>query len=118
MTDVPVTVTVNTDDAAPAAAPYKISNHAGRDEARVDLYPTAPGTVRYAALRRGGTSLFSGTRLVERGAMCGVSRCGMVMPMSTFVPTGAHFETIILPFATVTDGGADGARTIMTYVAR
>lgn len=120
MADAGLTAYPNTPDADLYNAPYKISQKATKDTATIYFDGSVGVTLRWWMLRRGGTSAFSGTRMREQGAMCGVTRCGVTRPLNIAPTAPTPFrakQTITVTFAQVNDGGADGPRTLKLYGA-
>ena len=82
-----LTYTVETDDAAPGVAPYKISDKPGKDTARVRVFPVAEsGFWGYFSLRVEGTDPMTGIVVHEEGVLCGVTPCGVTASQHRVAP--------------------------------
>lgn len=106
-------VSVTTGDASPTVAPHKISAQAGKDAA--DLHVQHQDQILYylKVVRDGNAK--TGKLLFRRGLVCGANdRCG-AGARSMVRDGGLRDWHISLTHATVSDGGADGARTINVY---
>lgn len=118
----PVEVTValdsvETQDAAPFVAPYRISDKAGHDAVEWTFRPCASGVGVIDAWRvvldapDDSYVPASGSLLAHGGAICGLDTCGHSMPLA--LPQG----TAVTVSKTYTDAGApaDGDHPVDTY---
>jgi hypothetical protein len=85
-----------TDDAAPTAAPYRISRLAAKDDLDFTWEITFDATVRYWQERLGGSLRTNGTKVRRHlGAVCGLgNRCGAAgtMPLAIDVADSPYAE--------------------------
>jgi hypothetical protein len=102
---------VTTEDAAPTAAPHRISNRPSRDTAAVRFTVGGSGSVRAWLARIGGVGLTTGKRVGGQGVICGVTRCGEAAPLAR--PLGQIAEDVT--YAEAAD--VDGAYTVNVYAA-
>lgn len=104
---------VSSADAAPPAAPYRISKIAGHDRATVKFTPTTTaGVIRAWRVLIGGAGRTTGRVGGQAGAVCGIAVCGTARPLA--LPSGTQI-TEDVTFVEASDGGADGARTVSVY---
>lgn len=104
---------VTTDDAAPTAAPHRISNKSGRNTVTVKFSPVpASGQVRYWSVRLGGISRKTGTLLRSLGGVCGISVCGPDT-RALLLPFGAQV-TVAEAYAQL-PSSADGDYAVNIY---
>jgi hypothetical protein len=112
-----MTVVPSTPDADPTVAPFKLSSKTGKRTLSVTVKAGGNFTLRYWALRLGGTNFLNGTLLASRGAKCGISLCGACELMGKPYFTGDTVDAVTIDWNQVYDGGADGDRTINLYGA-
>ena len=106
-----VAVNVSTPDAAPVAAPFKLSRVAGHDHATVTITVTGSGPVHAYKLKRGGSAIVNGVEVGTLGAVCGLAVCGTVKP--TAIPTPGTFTEDVTPADLP---AADGNYALNLYV--
>lgn len=105
-----VVVSVQTADAAPSAAPYRVSQRSGHTDATVTIDVTGPGPVKAYRMMRDSGSVLQGAELASLGGVCGISRCGTFKPNAR--PTPVRF---VEPIAAA-ELGSEGAHQIGLYV--
>jgi hypothetical protein len=103
---------ITTADAAPTAAPHRISDKPGKDAVVVEFTVAGSGAVRAWATKLGGGGLTSGERVGGEGVICGLTRCGEAAPLAR--PLGPIVES--LTYADVAPN-ADGEYTVNVYAA-
>jgi hypothetical protein len=82
---------VKSADAAPEAAPHKISKKATKNSITFKFTPTATGAIRAWRARLAPTNRNTGTLLGKRGMVCGSGdRCGEATAFSVSIPSGTQ----------------------------
>lgn len=108
------TVTINsvtTADAAPTAAPHKISNRSGKSTATVRFVVNGTGAVRAWFARLGGVGPSTGVKVGGEGAVCGLAKCGVDKLLAR--PLGVEIvEAVTYGEASP---NADGGYTVNVY---
>lgn len=128
------TIAVTTADAAPAAAPHRISNKAGKDSAALSITPThdgvympgdtlippfTPGSAApIIALRimEGGTTPYTGTLVGRKGLVCDeLEPCSESLACSDFSSASGAAITEDVTYAE-TGAPADSTQTINAWL--
>lgn len=108
MTTVASIQSVTTTDAAPTTAPFRVSRVSGENVATVAIRATATGIIRKlrAAFNTDFRNVPSGKIVFDRGAVCGLDRCGApgVMPMAAASPLNVTFTINASNLPSVADG--------------
>lgn len=105
-----VVVSVQTADAAPDAAPYRVSQRPGHTDATVTIDVTGAGPVRAVRLLRDSPTVIQGVELASVGGICGISRC------DTFRPTALATPARLAEPIAAGELGSEGDHTIGLYV--
>jgi hypothetical protein len=97
-----VTMTAQTNDAAPSSSPFKVSHVDTKDEVVASASIVPNGVVSYRQFRLDGNRK-TGTRLLSLGAVCGITYCGApgAMPLAdsddprVYVYNDADFDDLL-----------------------
>lgn len=105
-----VAVSVQTADAAPDVAPYRVSTRPGHSDATVTIDVTGAGPVQAYRMLRDSGSVLQGSELASVGGVCGIPRCG------TFKPTALPTPVRLVEPVAASELGSEGSHTIGLYV--
>lgn len=112
MTTVTSVVSVTTSDAAPTAAPHRVSRLASWNIATVAVRATATGLIRKLRVVFDSSARNAGVLVFDRGAVCGLDRCGApgVMTMGAASPLDVTFNMNAVGLA-----GPDGDHVVSVH---